>query len=145
MIRIRIPKIVKRLTPILSIVLRLLEGDDEDTRGGAVLVGVNGKEESMEEGNGDDKDNDDDGLDDEANGSAVVIAMKEPSVDDDASIVGPEAAPNKLTVDNPQVCGRTASFDARVNSGVLLISEVSLYSSSMRQMPPLSNSLKGND
>ena len=41
MIRIRIPKIVKRLTPILSIVLRLLEGDDEDTRGGAVLVGVN--------------------------------------------------------------------------------------------------------
>lgn len=115
------PKIVKRLRPILSAVVRLLEGDDEDASGGAVLVGGDEEEKPMEEGDGDNK----------IDGSGVVVAMKETSVDDDAIIIGPEAAPDKLTVDKPQVCGKTASFDAIVNSGVSLISELMEYSSSM--------------
>ena len=135
---------MKRLTPIFSAVLRPLEGDDEDTSGGAALVGVvagdfvdaagvDEEEEPVEEGKGDDKDDDDDdGVDGEADGSAVVMAMKETFVDDDdAIIIGPEAVPDKLTVDGPQVCGGTAPFDVILNSGVSPISEVVEYSSSM--------------
>ena len=137
------PKTVKRSTPILSAVLRPLEGDDEDASGSAALVGVvardfvdaagvDEEEEPAEGGEGGDKNDDDDGVDDETNGSAVAMLMKETSVDnDDAIITGLEAAPDKLTVDGPHVCGGTASFDVILNSGVSPILEVVEYSSSM--------------
>ena len=80
---------MKRLTLILSAVPRPFEGDED--------------EEPVEEGKGDGKDDDDDdGVDGEADGSAVVMAMKETFVDDDdAIIIGPEAVPDTLTVDGP--------------------------------------------
>ena len=62
---------------------------------------------------GDDKDDDDDGVDDEADGSVVGMAMKE------------------TPFDRPQVCGRTASFDAIVNLGVSPESQVMEFSSFM--------------